>query len=150
MTQNLNNFLTLQNSQNYATQNGTNTHRLLKQIIIDKDVEIGDKKLIIQIHAKPELQRFFVKNVKTQVAIAGIIKKQFISRRIDRLLIDTTNKIIEFIDYKTDVNKSLYIDKYTKQLNEYAQLLKSAYPDYKVIGYILWLRDWQLDKIIDV
>ena len=148
MTQSLNNFLTSQSNTKYATQNGTEMHLLLKHIVIDNNAEIGDKNIIDKIKQYPEIMRFFTKNTKTEVAIAGVVNNIFISRRIDRLLIDSTNKIVEFIDYKTDTDKSLFIDKYKKQLHEYAQLLKSAYPEYKITGYILWVQDWNLEKIV--
>ena len=148
MTQNLNNFLTSMNNQKYATQSGTNTHLLLKHIIIDEDIQIGDKNIINQIKANQKLCKFFTKNAKTEVSIAGIVNNIFISRRIDRLLIEDSTKTIYFIDYKTDTDKSLFIDKYNKQLKEYAQLLKSAYPEHKIIGYILWVQDWDLEQII--
>jgi len=150
MTQKLNDFLTSINNKKHAIQSGTNAHLLLKHIIIDGDIEIGDKNLITEIKKQPKIQRFFSSNTKTEVPIAGIINKQFISRRIDRLLINTETKTIEFIDYKTDTDKSLFIEKYTKQLHEYAQLLQSAYPGYTIIGHILWTQNWDLEKIIHI
>jgi len=149
MTQNLSKFLTAQNNKKYATQSGTKIHALLKNIVIDKNTgNIGDTEFINRIQQHPELTKYFTKNTKTEVPIAGFINGIFISRRIDRLLIDDTNKNITFIDYKTDTDKQTFIDKYKKQLNEYAQLLKSAYPEHKITGYILWLHDWQLEKLI--
>lgn len=150
MTQKLNDFLTSINNKKHATQSGTNAHLLLKHIIIDGDIEFGDKSLITEIKKHPGLQSFFGATAKTEVPIAGTINGVFISRRIDRLLINSETKTIEFIDYKTDTDKSLFIEKYTKQLHEYAQLLQSAYQKYKIIGYILWIQDWNLEKIINI
>lgn len=149
MIQNLNNFLKEQNSKTHATQSGTKIHALLKNIVIDaKSDNVGDIKIIEQIQQHPELLPYFTKSAKTEVPIAGFVNNFFISRRIDRLLIDSDTKNISFIDYKTDTDKQVFVDKYKKQLNEYAQLLRSAYPEYKINGYILWTQDWQFEKII--
>ena len=148
MTQNLTNFLATQESKKYATQNGTNIHQLLRKVVFDKDKIIGDKNIITQIQKHPELKPFFSASAQTEVAIAGILNSVFISRRIDRLLINNETKTIDFIDYKTNINKTEFIDKYKKQLSEYAQLLQSAYPEYKITGYILWIHDWQLAKMV--
>ena len=54
------------------------------------------------------------------------------------------------IDYKTDTDMDTFRDKYKKQLTEYAQLLCSAYPKYKITGFILWTQNWQLEKMISL
>lgn len=148
MTQKLTDFLTTQSNKQYATQSGTNMHQLLRSIVFDKDAFQGDKNIIEQIQNHPELQKFFVASARTEVPIAGYLNGIFISRRIDRLLINNETKTIDFIDYKTDLDLQPFFDKYRKQLSEYAQLLHSAYPDYKTTGYILWTHDWTLHQII--
>ena len=148
MTQNLTDFLKGFEQKQYATQSGTDMHTKMQHIIVDDDLCVGDTDIIKTIQNRPDLQPFFVQSAQTEVAIAGNIRGHFISRRIDRLLIHHDTKIIDFIDYKTDADKNAFIDKYKLQLKEYADLLKSAYPDYKINGYILWLHDWKLDKII--
>lgn len=147
MTQNLTNFLTSQSNKLYATQRGTNTHQLLRSIVFDNGAFQGDKNMTEQIQNHPELQKFFTASALTEVAIAGYINGIFVSRRIDRLLINNETKTIDFIDYKTDTNKTEFLNKYKKQLSEYAQLLHSAYPNYKITGYILWTHDWLLEEI---
>lgn len=148
MTQNLNDFLTQNTQKSHAVQNGTLVHAKMQNIVIDGDYICGDSYIINIIQQRADLLPFFTKNAKTEVPIAGIVNSCFISRRIDRLLINHDTKTIDFIDYKTDKNKDEFIDKYRYQLKEYAELLYSAYPDYKINGYILWLHDWVLDKII--
>lgn len=150
MTQKLTDFLNSQHSMKHATQTGTVIHLLLKNIIIDNNKEIGDTNIINQIKEHAELKQYFTGSAKTEVPIAGIINGVFVSRRIDRMLIDDTDKTIDFIDYKTDINKTAFIDKYAQQLNEYLQLLCSAYPGYKINGYILWIQDWQLQQIVSL
>lgn len=151
MTQNLNNFLKTQERQKYATQNGTKIHAQLQNVIVD-DVHgcRGDADIIDKIKQNPNLCKYFCANAKTEVPIAGILNGIFVSRRIDRLLINNATKTIFFIDYKTDTNKTAFIDKYQKQLKEYAQLLRSAYPEHQIYGGILWLCDWQLQQIISL
>ena len=149
MTQNLNNFLAAQNNKKYATKSGTKIHTLLKNIVLD-DVSgnSGDAQIVEQIQQHPELKRFFAHNAQTEVPLAGTINGTFISRRLDRLLIDNATKTVSFIDYKTDTDKQTLFETYKKQLSEYAQLLRSAYQGYKITGYILWTQDWQLQQII--
>ena len=148
MTQTLKKFLTGAKNKDFATKNGTRTHALLQHIVIDDNICQGDKDIIAVIKTKPELQPFFVAAAQTEVPIAGKINGCFISRRIDRLLINHNTKTIDFIDYKTDINKTEFIEKYKKQLKEYSELLHSAYPGYEINGYILWLHDWKLEQMV--
>jgi len=151
MTQKLTEFLTIANNKKYATQNGTRIHTMLKNIVIDSTcANRGNIDIINQIKQRPNVCKYFAANAQTEVPIAGTINDTFISRRIDRLLIDEVSKTVEFIDYKSDIDKNEFIDKYKKQLNEYAQLLRSAYPNYKITGHILWLQDWDLEQIISI
>ena len=147
MTQTLHDFLTGAKNKEFATKTGTQMHANLQHVVIDSSGNIGDIELIKIIQNHPNLKPFFVKDAKTEVPIAGLVNGHFISRRIDRLLINKTTKNIDFIDYKTDTDKTLFVEKYKKQLNEYHELLKSAYPDYKINGYILWTNDWVLQQI---
>lgn len=148
MTQSLTEFLQNAENKSRATNVGTHMHALMQHIVVDESLVRGDAEIIKSIQNHPELKRFFCASAQTEVPIAGKINGVFISRRIDRLLINKDTKTIDFIDYKTDVNHSEFIDKYQYQLKEYAELLRSAYPGFKINGYILWLHDWVLDKII--
>lgn len=148
MTQNLTDFLNDFEHTKHATQVGTSMHAKMQKVIIDNDLCVGDTDIVNIIKIRPDLVAFFCKSAQTEVPIAGVIRGQFISRRIDRLLINHDTKTIDFIDYKTDTDKNTFVEKYKYQLKEYAELLKSAYQNYKINGYILWLHDWELDKII--
>ncbi|MCL1786087.1 MAG: PD-(D/E)XK nuclease family protein [Alphaproteobacteria bacterium] len=92
------------------------------------------------------IERMFDEHSRAEVPIAGNINGKFISRRIDRLRI-TPDKI-EFLDYKTDADKSERMPQYTAQMREYAALLSAAYPGRSTAGYILWLCDWTLEKVV--
>ena len=144
----LHNILSDHESRTHATNTGTKIHALLQHVIIDKDVEQGDQRLIQKIKQNSTITRFFTAAAKTEVPIAGFINGKFISRRIDRLLINHTNKQIDIIDYKTDTSRDNYIDNYRIQLREYAQLLHKIYPSYSVNCYILWTHDFSLENII--
>lgn len=130
----------------FATEAGARKHAILQKVAIDNDIEQGDSKIIAELREHPELLRFFSKNAKTEVPIAGYINGKFYSRRIDRLIINETEKHIELIDYKTDLEKNLRRADYKKQIAEYKELLRGIYPDYKITGYILWLHDFCLEK----
>ena len=149
MTQKLNDFLQQHYNEKHATDTGTETHKLLQSVFFDDDEHCtGNTQIINEIKQHPEICKYFNSSSMTEVPIAGYIKNEFISRRIDRLLIDHNTKNIVFIDYKTNTDKLKFIDKYKKQLSEYSILLKNAYPDYSVTGFILWTNDWALEKII--
>lgn len=148
MTRNLNDFLHDCERKKYATDNGSEMHAKMQKVIIDSFGDVGAQDIISVIKTRPDLMPFFTASAQTEVPIAGYLNGFFISRRIDRLLINKSNKTIDFIDYKTDSNKNEFIDKYRRQLKEYAELLHSAYPGFKINGYILWLHDWTLDKVI--
>ncbi len=143
----LNKILADKNNTKHATDNGTKTHKMLQHIVIDNNTEIGDSNLISHIKKHPDLIRFFDKNAKTEVPIAGTINGRFVSRRIDRLCIDSVHKHIDIIDYKTDINHETFYTMYLSQVREYYTLLKSLYPDYHIDAYILWTHDFSLEKI---
>ena len=131
----------------FATDVGTKTHAQLQKVVINATNSIGEKKLVSQIKAKPEISRLFSPLSQTEVPIAGTIKGTFISRRIDRLLINHNSKTVEILDYKTDTNPETFRNKYITQIYEYTTLLQAIYPDYTITGYILWTHDFSLEKV---
>ena len=143
----LNKILANKNNTKHATDNGTKMHKMLQHIVIDNNTEIGDSNLISPIKKHPDLLRFFDKNAKTEVPIAGTINGRFVSRRIDRLCIDSVDKHIDIIDYKTDINHETFYTMYLSQVREYCALLKELYPGYHIDAYILWTHDFSLEKI---
>lgn len=149
MTQNLKDFLTGVANKEFATKNGTKMHAALQGVVIDESGDRGDAELIEIIAKHPDLIPFFNANAKTEVPIAGFVNGRFISRRLDRMIVNHDTKTVDFVDYKTDTDKTIFIEKYKKQLNEYRELLQSAYPEYKINGYILWTCDWKLNRIVD-
>ena len=149
MTQTLENFLIGAKNKDFATKTGTQIHAQLQRVIVDGvNGNSGAPELIENIVKHPDIKPFFASVAKTEVPIAGYINGRMVSRRIDRLLINHDLKNIDFIDYKTDADKTAFVKQYEHQLKEYKELLKSAYPGYKINGYILWLKDWNLDKKI--
>jgi hypothetical protein len=52
-----------------------------------------------------------------------------------------------FLDYKTDTTRERRND-YERTMKIYASLLRAAYPNHSVSGFILWLHDWELEEII--
>ena len=147
MVDNLKQFLSEQNNKKFATEQGAIQHAKMQRIVIDPDTQKGDTELIARIKTKPELLTLFSSASRTEAPIAGYINGKFISRRIDLLLVNDVEKTVIFMDYKTDIDKNLFRDKYNIQMNEYAGLLRSIYPEYVIRGLILWLKDFTIDEI---
>lgn len=143
----LSDFLAQKSRKSFAVDTGTQIHKKMQKIVIDDTLEIGDSTLIQQIKLKNDISQFFQKSALTEVPIAGIIDGKFISRRIDRMLKDDDKKAIVFLDYKTDINKKLFYEKYTSQMIDYKKLLARIYPDYSIRGIILWLNDFTLEEV---
>ncbi len=147
MTTKLHEFIKTQDTEKFATRNGFATHAKLQFVRITPH-PIGDAELIEKIMAGgPELQSFFGENSGAEVPIAGIVDGRFISRRIDRLVVDDATKTVRILDYKTDIDPQKYRPKYIAQLREYQKLLAQIYADYKISCYILWLHDWHLERL---
>lgn len=136
------------NNQKHATDAGTKMHLMLQSVFITSDSDAtGDAALISKIRQVPGLSKLFSPQSKTEVPIAGTINNHFISRRIDRLLIDEANKTIHILDYKTDITPNDFRNKYITQINEYATLVRNIYPDYHIHAYILWTHNFSLEKL---
>ena len=133
--------------KNYATNVGNNMHIRLGQIEIDGDYTRGDDDLIQKIMSTPELPPLFSRAAQREIPIAGIINNRFISRRIDRMLINHTTQVIWILDYKTDTDKNTNRTKYIAQLHEYTSLIRQIYPKYRIYRLILWTHDWTLEHI---
>ncbi len=147
MTQNLRDILNKREQAAFATDAGTLMHARLRRVIIDDDTICGDADLVREISARPDVVRFFVASARTEVPIAGTVRNRFISRRIDRLLIDDVARTIDIMDYKTDTDPTARRPEYVRQLCEYADLLRQIYPSYKIHKYILWAHNWVLEEV---
>ena len=130
-------------TKKHATDAGNVMHKKMRlvNVLNDKD-EVAN-----YINSRPELAMFFAPNARTEVPIAAFINGKFVSRRIDRLVIDDKNMVVHIMDYKTDVNKETFRSNYIAQVREYMSIMNKIYPKYKVYGYILWLHDWTLEKL---
>ena len=131
----------------FATRAGLKMHARLQRIVIPNASSDTESDLVDKIKCVPGLSVFFDATAKTEVPVAGYLDGCFLSRRIDRLRIDTNAHKIDILDYKTDTDKSSRHDKYVAQIKEYVRLLKQVYPDYTVAGYILWTHDFSLEKV---
>lgn len=147
MANNLREFLEEFDVQKKATDAGVAMHEKLRRIRVLGDCVKVDSELKNHIESCDGLAVFFTENAQTEVPVAGIINGYFVSRRIDRLVVDDEKKVVRILDYKTDVDKTKYREKYIIQLGEYEKLMHQIYPEYKIEKYILWLHDWTLEKI---
>ena len=147
MANNLSELLDEYDAKKHAVDTGSAMHEKLRLIRGLSDCDKVDSELKKHIESCVGLSAFFVENARTEVPIAGIINGYFISRRIDRLVVDDENKIVRILDYKTDTEKETRSDKYIAQLGEYEKLMRQIYPKYKIEKYILWLHDWVLEKL---
>ena len=147
MTNNLQNLLNKIKKSDHATDSGSHMHSLMQHIVIDGKGTHGDNELVQQILSHPNLDKFFTPASRTEVPIAGYVNGKFVSRRIDRMVIDHDKKTIDILDYKTDIDKSAMVDTYIAQIGEYKTLVRDIYPQYNVRGYILWTHDFSLQEI---
>lgn len=131
----------------HATNMGTHMHAQLGHIIIDGDKTRGAPDLIQKIMQNHELVKIFSAKSQCELPIAGHINNRFVSRRIDRILIDSESKTIWILDYKTDTDKSVFHEAYVIQLREYASLIRQIYPDYTIKLRILWTHDWTVESV---
>lgn len=144
----LNNILNNITQQQISTDTGTKIHTVLQQITIDDNgIKSGNIEYIKKIEQTPNLKKFFSSDSKTELPIAGTINGKFISRRIDRIVINHDTKTIDILDYKTDITHDKYYNKYKIQINEYILLLQQIFPNYMINGYILWTHDFLLEKL---
>jgi len=143
MENKLRSFLEESNNRDTATAYGTNVHNRLQNVRLENT----DDEWVAQILANPDLARLFDAHSQAEVPIAGRINGRFVSRRIDRLRIDTDLKTIDILDYKTDTNHDERRAHYIAQLGEYKKLMSEMHPDFKITCYILWTHDWTLERI---
>ncbi len=147
MTNNLRNLLIKNQNRDFATQHGNRIHSRLAAVSIDGENTTGDADLVAQIKTNPQLCFLFGSASTPEAPIAGFIKNEFTSRRIDRLLVDHTQKQIHILDYKSDIDQKTFRNNYTAQLRTYAELLTDIYPGYTTHKYILWTHTWDLEEI---
>jgi len=147
MVDSLRKILNEYDSAKYATENGSLMHAKMRAVHVKDGALVGDTDIIKNIKNRPELEMFFASESRTEVPIAAIINGKFVSRRIDRIIVDDKNKVIHILDYKTDINKDAFRANYVAQVHEYVLIVKKIYPKYTVRGYILWLHDWVLESI---
>ena len=147
MSNNIKEILAANDSVKYATSAGTDMHNRLARVVIDSKAVRGGADLIAKIKSVPGLAELFSAGSAVEVPIAGNIGNRFVSRRIDRLLVDDKAKTVFVLDYKTDVNHDVFHDSYVAQLREYATLLRQIYPKYKISCFILWTHDWTLESV---
>lgn len=132
----------------FATDAGRATHAKLRRIKIDNGAQTtGDTELGYEIMRRPDVVEFFGSDARTEIPVAGFIRGKFISRRIDRMVMDNTSHTIRIMDYKTDIDKTVLRDKYVAQIGEYKELIQQIYPGYNIHGFILWTHDWTLEEI---
>lgn len=147
MENNLRNLLSNKDKEKYAVEAGVKTHKKLQKISLENINDLPESDLLTNIKNNLEIAHFFKKDSFTEVPVAGYIKGTFVSRRIDRMVINHETKTIDILDYKTDIDKRTFYENYKKQLLEYKTLLKDIYKEYSINCYILWTHDFTLEKV---
>ena len=147
MNQSLHDLIDAQNAKKFATDAGTAAHARMRHIVIDGDVLRGDAETVARVRNRVDLMPFFGSHALTEVPVAGRIRGKFISRRIDRMVVNESDKTVLIMDYKTDVNPDNLRDAYYAQVREYIELVRQIYPGYSVRGYILWLHNFVLENV---
>lgn len=147
MTDTLRELLKQRDAASHAIDAGTQMHEKMRHVFIDGNDVRGDADIIKKITAHKELLQFFDTNSQTEVPVAGFVRGKFISRRIDRMVINHNAKTIMILDYKTDTKPDENRAAYHAQVAEYMELLHMIHPDYTVRGFILWLHNFGLESV---
>lgn len=147
MTDTLRELLKQRDAASHAIDVGTQMHEKMRHVFIDGNDVRGDADIIKKITAHKELLQFFDTNSQTEVPVAGFVRGKFISRRIDRMVINHDAKTIMILDYKTDTKPDENRAAYHAQVAEYMELLHMIHPDYTVRGFILWLHNFGLESV---
>lgn len=132
----------------YATTTGRNVHMQMQRVFYTPDGWVGDENIVNHLSNISELKEFMGPLSRTEVPVAGTINGRFISRRIDRLYVSNDAKKVVVLDYKTDIDKKIFFEKYRVQLKEYHELLKQIYNGFNIECKILWLNDFTLENVI--
>lgn len=135
-------------SAEFATTTGTDVHTRMSKIKFQNGGFVGDKEIISKIKTNAELCEIMGPLSRAEVPLAGYIDGTFLSRRVDRLYVNKNTKTVVVLDYKTDIDKKKYYEKYRAQLMEYYKLLKEIFPNFNIKCKILWLNDFTLENVI--
>ncbi len=135
-------------SKKFATHAGTDMHAQMAKIKFCDGDFVGPEDIISKIKSNMELCEIMGPFSRAEVPLAGYIDGTFLSRRIDRLYVNETAKTVIVLDYKTDIDKKRYYEKYRVQLTEYYKLLKEIFPVFNIKCKILWLNDFTLENVI--
>ncbi len=147
MTDTLRKLLKQRDAASHAIDAGTRTHEKMRHVFIGSNGVCGDGEIIQKITERKELLQFFDADSQTEVPVAGFVRGKFISRRIDRMVINHDAKTVMILDYKTDTNPDEHRTAYHAQVAEYMELLHMIYPKYTVRGFILWLHNFELESV---
>lgn len=135
-------------SAEFATATGTDMHARMSKIKFQNGDFVGDKEIISKIKTNTELCEIMGPLSRAEVPLAGYVDGAFLSRRVDRLYVNENTKTVIVLDYKTDINRKKYYEKYRVQLTEYYKLLKEIFPNFNIKCKILWLNDFTLENVI--
>ena len=144
----LNEFMCARESEKIATEHGIDVHARLSCIKYCDGDFVGDPNIVAKIKDNAELCEIMGPLSRAEVPLAGYVNGVFLGRRIDRLYVNESTKTIVVLDYKTDIDKKMYYEKYRAQLTEYRDLLKQIYPSFKILCKILWIHDFTLENVI--
>ena len=148
MTNKISDLINKISRSEYATATGRSMHAQMQSVFYGRGGWVGDKNIINGILQIPELKEIMGPLSRTEVPVAGTVNRKFISRRIDRLYVNNDTKKVVVLDYKTDIDKNLFREKYHEQLTEYYELLKQIYNGFDIQCKILWLNDFTLENVI--
>lgn len=147
MKNKINELIEKQMRSQYATNQGRDMHRKMQNVFFNSGVWTGDDNIVLHIKNIPGLCEWLGPLSRTEIPVAGMVENKFISRRIDRLYVNNDDKTVVVLDYKTDIDKNFFHEKYIEQLTEYYALLKQIYKNFDIQCKILWLNDFTLENV---
>ena len=105
MTSKIENILLEQEKTKYATETGLYQHMKMKSICTETND--GDSELQERIKKNPILERFFNKDARTEVPIAGYINEKFVSRAPEAKVQEERDKLEKYTQMLAQVKERM-------------------------------------------
>lgn len=95
-----------------------------------------------------EIKTFLSRKGFSETSVVSSTKIEKILGQVDRLYIDSEQKVIDIVDFKSGKRGAKGSEKYIKQMAHYKNILSSIYPGYQIRIFLLWIDEVFLEELI--